>query len=89
VDTVRRYLDAAGCSDVPVAGAIVFLAPNVVLDLDNCEVTALTLAQLEGWAARRRNTPNEVLSEETRRSVQQILNAPLPESSPVAPARKK
>lgn len=89
VDAVRSHLDAAGCSDVPVAGAVVFLAPNVVLDLDNCEVTALTLAQLEGWAARRRNAPNEVLSDDTRQSVQQILSAALPESSSVAPSRKK
>ncbi|MDQ3327575.1 MAG: NERD domain-containing protein [Chloroflexota bacterium] len=89
VDAVRAHLNASGCPDVPIAGALVFLAPNVVLELDSCPVTALTLAQLEGWAARRRNTPNEVLSEDVRRTVQQMLYATLPEAPSVAPARKQ
>jgi len=89
VDAVRAHLDASGCTDVPIAGAVVFLAPNVVLELDNSPVTALTLAQLEGWAARRRNTPNEVLSEDTRNTVQRILRASLPVSPPETQARKK
>lgn len=51
VDVVRTDLEQAGLGDVPVSGALVFTATGSRLELEDCPVTALTIAQLSAWAS--------------------------------------
>lgn len=66
LSAVQAELQAAGLEEVPLSGAVVFTAPDAVIELTDCSVTTLTIAQLEAWAAGRKNTPVEVINDSLR-----------------------
>ncbi len=90
VDAVRNDLDEAGLQEVPVSGAVVFTAPGVALNLDECSQTTMTLGQLESWAAKRRNSPStEVIPDSVRLQVIERYASRIPGGAPTGSARPK
>jgi hypothetical protein len=81
VALLRSELDAAGFPDVPVSGAVVFTALDVNLTLDECSATALTLKQLESWAATRRASQGP-LDDATRLKVTDFFASRIPGAEP-------
>lgn len=79
-------LQASGLGEVPVTGAVVFTAPDAVLELNDCGTTALTLQQLQGWAAGRRNSPEEIIPDELREQVIARYSGLVPEAPQPAAA---
>ena len=89
IATVEADLDLAGMMDVPVAGSVVFTAPDTVLVLEDCPVTVLTLRQLESWAQARRNqNPVEIIPDSVRVAIIEHYTKP-GSGAPDAPQRAK
>jgi hypothetical protein len=89
VDAVRRDLEESGL-EAPVSGAVVFTAPDAVIEYDGCAVTALTLSQLESWAARRRNNPpTEAIPDAHRQQIIEHFASRMPGGTQLSAPRPK
>lgn len=86
VDLVKQDLEEAGIADVPVNGAVVFTAPNAVLTLDACDVTTLTIHQLQAWASRHRAPAGEMIPESRRHQLVERYSSRPQVEQPIKPA---